>query len=188
LIVASSREGNGNEDDDGLEYDGDDGDSPFVHDGDGIESEEDALAAYDLFAEGELGEMDKHAEECVMDYDGMSEVLDQEPREDATADQIFNLENLEGRIQELIKEWEEVNHQLDHIDMTTQIVKRVLGDAFHFMDRIKVPTHHEYKAAYLRTLRSAFFICDEHDLDLVKAVARGNGQKWEHVMAFFLKK
>jgi hypothetical protein len=50
-----------------------------------------------------------------------------------------------------------------------------------------VPTHHEYKAAYFRALRSAFFICDEHDLDLVKAVARGNGQKWEHVMAFSFK-
>jgi hypothetical protein len=64
--------------------------SPFQH-GDGIESEEDALAAYDLFSEGELGAMDKHAEECVMDYDDMSEVLDQEPREEATSDQIFNL-------------------------------------------------------------------------------------------------
>jgi hypothetical protein len=79
LIVESLIEGNGNEDDDELEYDGDDGGSPFVHDGDGIETEEDALAAYDLFAEGELSAMDKHAEECVMDYDDMSEVLDQEP-------------------------------------------------------------------------------------------------------------
>jgi hypothetical protein len=32
-----------------LEYDGDDGGSPFVHDGDAKESEEDSLAAYDLF-------------------------------------------------------------------------------------------------------------------------------------------
>jgi hypothetical protein len=55
------------------------------------------------------------------------------------------------------------------------------------MDQIKVPTHHEYKAAYFRALRSDFFICDEHDLDLVKAVARGNGQKWVHVMAFSFK-
>jgi hypothetical protein len=39
----------------------------------------------------------------------------------------------------------------------------------------------------LRLLRSAFFICDEHDLDLVKTVARENGQKWEHVMAFSFK-
>jgi uncharacterized membrane protein YccC len=84
------------------------------------------------------------------------------------------LENLEGIIQELIKEWEEVNHQLGQIESTTKIVKRVLGDAFHFMDRIKVPTHHEYKAAYFHALRSAFFICHEHYLDLVKAVARGD--------------
>jgi hypothetical protein len=55
------------------------------------------------------------------------------------------------------------------------------------MDRIKVPTHHDYKAAYFRALRSAFFICDEHDLDLVKAVARGDGPKWEQVMALFFK-
>jgi hypothetical protein len=103
LIVAYSIEGNGNEDDDELEYDGDDGGSPFVHDGGGIESEDDALAAYDLFTEGEMCAMDKHAKECVMDYDDMLEVRDQEPREDATADQIFKLENLEGRIQELIK-------------------------------------------------------------------------------------
>jgi hypothetical protein len=64
LIVASSIEGNEDDDYDydGLEYDGDDGSSQFVHNGDGIESEEDALAAYDLFAESELGSMDKHAE------------------------------------------------------------------------------------------------------------------------------
>jgi hypothetical protein len=87
----------------------------------------------------------------------------------------------------LIKEWEEVNQQLDQIEMTIQIVKRVLGDAFHFMDLIKVPTHHKYTSTYFRALRSDFFICDEHDLDLVKAVARGNGQRWEHVMAFYFK-
>jgi hypothetical protein len=99
LMFASSIEGNEDYDDDGLEYDNVGGGSPFVHDSDGIESEEDTLAAYDLFVEGELGAMDKHAEEWVMDYEDMSEVLDQEPREDATAEQIFNLENLEVRIQ-----------------------------------------------------------------------------------------
>jgi hypothetical protein len=58
-----------------------------------------------LSAEVELVAMDKLAEECVMDYDDMPELLDLGLREDATADQIFNLENLEARIQELIKEW-----------------------------------------------------------------------------------
>jgi hypothetical protein len=65
-----------------------------------------------LFAEGEVSAMDKHAEECEMDYNDMLEVFDPEPREDATADKILNFENVEAIIQE------EVNHPLDQIDRT----------------------------------------------------------------------
>jgi hypothetical protein len=66
------------------------------------------------------------------------------------------------------------NHHLDQIDRT-KIVKRLLGDARHSMEWIKVPPLHEYKAPYFHALHSTFFICDEHDLDLVTAVARGDG-------------
>lgn len=62
--------------------------------------------------------------------------------------------------------------------------KKVLGDAFHFMDRAKVPMHHDFKALYFRALRAAMFIMEESDVEDVKAVLESKGDSWEKRLAF----
>ena len=72
-----------------------------------------------------------------------------------------------------------------HHTNSRQLERTVLGDAFHFMDRTKVPTHHDYKALYFRSLRSAMFIMHQGDVENVRAVlSRKQGQTWEKKMAF----
>lgn len=67
---------------------------------------------------------------------------------------------------------------------TVRFEKTVLGDAFHFMDRSKLPMHHEYKALFFRCLRAAMFIIQKEDVEEVKAVLEEKGLSWEHKMAF----
>lgn len=63
--------------------------------------------------------------------------------------------------------------------------KRVLGDAFHLMDRAKLPMHHEYKALFFRSLRAAMFIMHREDVEEVKEVLKNKpGTSWEKKMAF----
>ena len=68
--------------------------------------------------------------------------------------------------------------------MTPKLISRVLGDAFHLMDRMKVPMHHDFKAAYFQALRAAVFIMDAGDVERVKDVMKSNGRKWSQAMAF----
>lgn len=63
-------------------------------------------------------------------------------------------------------------------------VTRVLGDIFHLMDRVKVPMHHDAKAAFFRALRAAFFLMDEEDLKRVKDVCEKKGWKMSDMLAF----
>lgn len=66
--------------------------------------------------------------------------------------------------------------------------KCVLGDIFHFMDRAKLPMHHQYKALFFRALRGAMFIMHKGDVDKVKAVLHGKaGLTWEKKLAFDFK-
>ena len=60
----------------------------------------------------------------------------------------------------------------------------VLGDAFHFMDRVKVPVHHDWKAAYFSAFRDAIFIYDTDDKAKVQAVLESLGKTWERETAF----
>lgn len=64
-------------------------------------------------------------------------------------------------------------------------LKTVLGDLFHFMDRAKLPMHHEYKALFFRSLRAAMFIMNRDDVDDVKEILSSKGgDTWEKKMAF----
>ena len=63
-------------------------------------------------------------------------------------------------------------------------ITRVLGDLFHIMDRVKVPMHHDFKAAYFAALRSAFFIMDAGDVERVKKVIEESGRSWSKTMVF----
>ena len=49
----------------------------------------------------------------------------------------------------------------DHIQ---DVFSSVLGDGFHFMDRPKVPVHHECKKAYFHALQEAWFAWDPDKL------------------------
>ena len=51
----------------------------------------------------------------------------------------------------------------------------VLGDGFHFMDRPKVPIHHECKKGYFHALQEAWFAWDEVALEEIKVALRGDG-------------
>lgn len=63
--------------------------------------------------------------------------------------------------------------------------KSVLGDAFHFMDRAKLPMHHEYKALFFRALRAAMFILNKEDVAKVKKVLENKpGMTWEKALTF----
>lgn len=52
------------------------------------------------------------------------------------------------------------------------------------MDRVKVPMHHDLKAAYFQALRAAIFMMDAGDMARVKRVVEKRGRKWEQLMAF----
>ena len=52
----------------------------------------------------------------------------------------------------------------------------VLGDAFHFMDRPKVPVHHDTKKAYFVALRDAWFVFDAAKLEDARRVLRQKGK------------
>jgi hypothetical protein len=60
----------------------------------------------------------------------------------------------------------------------------ILGDAFHFMDRVKVPVHHDWKAAYFSAFRDALFIYDTDDKQKVEVVLESMGKTWEREAAF----
>jgi hypothetical protein len=71
---------------------------------------------------------------------------------------------------------------------TYELLTRVLGDAFHVMDRVKVPMHHDFKAAYFRALRGAIFILNPQDVQNVKDVNNITMEKeWEKLVAFDFK-
>lgn len=62
--------------------------------------------------------------------------------------------------------------------------RTVLGDPFHFMDRAKLPMHHQYKSLFFLCLRAAMFIMVKEDVDDVKQVLKSKGESWEKMMAF----
>ena len=63
----------------------------------------------------------------------------------------------------------------------TDTFSSVLGDAFHFMDRAKVPIHHESKKGYFAALTAAWFIWDQKALKVAKAALRGDGLSDEEI-------
>ena len=63
--------------------------------------------------------------------------------------------------------------------------RTVLGDLFHFMDRAKLPMHHEYKALYFCSLCAVMFIMNKTDAEDVKQVLKSKpGTSWEKKFAF----
>jgi hypothetical protein len=51
----------------------------------------------------------------------------------------------------------------------------VLGDAFHHMDRAKVPVHHSFKNGFFVALRRAWFMFEPTAYEALKAKLRAGG-------------
>ena len=57
-------------------------------------------------------------------------------------------------------------------DQIRDVFSSVLGDVFHFMDRVRVPMHHELKKAYFYSLSEAFLAWDDTVMRTVKDALR----------------
>ena len=70
------------------------------------------------------------------------------------------------------------------------LLTRVLGDAFHVMDRIKVPMHHDFKPSFFRAIRAAIFVLNPEDVRQLKAALRvtsKSNKQWDKLLAFNFK-
>ena len=150
----------------------------------------------ELALSSDLLELIDASQECDYDTDSVSSQGDEEePTEQemrVATDESFN-ETLEKIIADADKMAEIQNNSVQqqvHEDMEiddlalTLKYKTVLGDIFHFMDRAKLPMHHEFKALFFRSLRASVFIMNHEDVDDVKTVLQSKGISWEIKMAF----
>ena len=86
---------------------------------------------------------------------------------------------------------QEEGHEEDDNLLSAEFIlfSGILGDAFHVMDRVKVPMHHDFKPAYFRALRAAIFIFNPHDVAKVKKALKieSDPKAWERLLAFNFK-
>ena len=68
----------------------------------------------------------------------------------------------------------------DHI---ARVYSTCVGDAFHYMDRPKVRTHHAFKKAYFVALRDAWFVCFPDVVQRVEAILRAKGLSSAEIQA-----
>ena len=61
---------------------------------------------------------------------------------------------------------------------TSSIPSRVLKDAFHLMNMIRVPRRHGLANEFARKLRDAIFIVDKDDEELVKDFLKTQDKTW----------
>ena len=63
----------------------------------------------------------------------------------------------------------------------TDVFRSVLGDAWHYMDRVRVPVKHRLRKAYFVTLSEAFFAWDPTRMEQTKAALRKDGKTDEQI-------
>jgi hypothetical protein len=103
----------------------------------------------------------------------------------ANARQLAIAYETQGMVRRIIKDAHELaQHGSQNEEALDQHHRSVLGDAFHFMDRVKVPVHHDWKAAYFSALRDAIFIFDVDDKKKVQSVLLSKGKTWEQEVSF----
>ncbi|KAL3903558.1 MAG: hypothetical protein SGILL_010401, partial [Bacillariaceae sp.] len=67
-------------------------------------------------------------------------------------------------------------NKLEKLDRSVPVAyKVVLGDGFHFLQRIWTPMHHEFKKAFCYALMNAVYQWDPNDLDRVRANLTSKG-------------
>ena len=65
-----------------------------------------------------------------------------------------------------------------------QVLSRILGHAFHVMDRVKVPINHCFKPAYFMALREAIFVMNPVDVQNVRGCYNLDDKVWRNKLAF----
>jgi hypothetical protein len=169
------RDGSSNEDASDLEEieAEDDSDSGSTSDDIDLGLTKDQLDQLDAALDGD----DDDDADLQYDESFVSPQLDFEEKENSnesssrTPEQTAFLDGLDESIARILKYADELasRHKDGNEAMDQEwILSRVLSDAFHVMDRVKVPTPHEFKAAYFRALRAAMFVMDSGDVKRVK--------------------
>jgi hypothetical protein len=72
----------------------------------------------------------------------------------------------------------------EHDFFPVAVEKAAEEEAAEDMQWIKVPAHHDFKAAYFRGLRGAIFLMDAGNVARVKRVLGRKEKKWSHVLAY----
>ena len=107
---------------------------------------------------------------------------------EATIEQVAAVTELDSTIEKIISDCQDfvddIHNQYHTNSNCMKMWTRVLGDAFHLMDRVEVPINHAFKASYFQALHSATFIFDKNDEEQVKRVVIQKNQKWSQVKAF----
>jgi len=69
------------------------------------------------------------------------------------------------------------SERFSHYAICSRIISfsAVLGDAFHHMDRAKVPVHHSFKNGFFVALRRAWFMFEPTAYEALKAKLRAGG-------------
>lgn len=76
------------------------------------------------------------------------------------------------------------DHEDGNLEATVELITRIFGDAFHVMDRIKVPIRHAAKPSYFMALRDAIFLLNPEDVRNVKKAYTISDKEWCRMMSF----
>jgi hypothetical protein len=86
---------------------------------------------------------------------------------------------------ELAKQHQErSNSSANNTYNDVSVPRIIFGDVFHVMDRVKVPVHHDWKAAYFTAFREAVFMYDKDDKEKVQKVLQSKGKTWDQEVSF----
>ena len=67
------------------------------------------------------------------------------------------------------------------LSQITDVFHSVLGDAWHYMDRVRVPVKHRLRKAYFVALSEAFFAWDPTHIEQTKAALWKDGKTDEQI-------
>jgi hypothetical protein len=120
------------------------------------------------------------------------------PGEDPTQQQTNVLNLVCSAIEEIVRRADEYGRRRvaqsgqprgssNDFEQIYQILTRVFNDAWHRMDRVRLPKDHNHKTSHFKAPRSAIFILDPGDVIRIKKVIKRRGQNWEHYLAWNLR-
>ncbi len=132
--------------------------------------------------ENEYDEVRYDIEGRPIDYDDDDPERETSFNADEAATRITNVTVINHEL--TLEESSLVNEMLgDSPESINDKFSSVLGDAFHFMDRPKVPIHHEMKKAYFVALRDAWFAFDTEKLAALRSTLLASGMTEKEINA-----